>query len=152
MNDSEQPAASLPKQQLDPAPSGQGRVASIDALRGFDMFWIIGGHAIIFALAGIFWDPLPDWLRYQMSHPAWIGFSAWDMIMPLFLFIVGAAMPFSFGKRIAQGQTRVQLYRKIALRTILLFFLGTIAQGTLLDFKLETLHIYCNTRQAIAGG
>mgnify|MGYP001825189390 CR=1 FL=1 len=153
-----------PSQQTKPAPSTApsdvpaiatptpGRVASVDALRGFDMFWIIGGHAIVFALAGLFWDPLPDWLGYQMSHPPWIGFSAWDMIMPLFLFIVGVAMPFSFGKRLAQGQSRFQIYRKVVVRTLVLFFLGTIAQGNLLDFKLDTLHIYCNTLQAIAVG
>ncbi len=87
-----------------------------------------------------------------MSHPSWIGFSAWDMIMPLFLFVVGVAMPFSFGKRLAQGQSKRHLYRKIILRTVILFFLGIVAQGNLLEFKLDTLHLSCNTLQAIAVG
>ncbi len=129
-----------------------GRVISVDALRGFDMFWIAGGHGIVLGIVGLIASPVPELVRYEMSHPAWIGFSAWDLIMPLFLFIVGVAMPFSFSKRIAQGQTKRQLYSKIVRRTIILFVLGMMVQGHLLDFKLETLHIYCNTLQAIAIG
>jgi predicted acyltransferase len=155
MNAEEQTAAPDSKKQPDvvsTVAASQGRVASVDALRGFDMFWIIGGHAIVFAFAGLFWEPIPAWLEYQMRHPPWIGFSAWDMIMPLFLFIVGVAMPFSFGKRIAQGHSKFHIYRKVVLRTAILFFLGMIAQGNLLEFKLDTLHVYCNTLQAIAVG
>ncbi|MBN2024195.1 MAG: DUF5009 domain-containing protein [Pirellulales bacterium] len=128
------------------------RVLSIDALRGFDMFWITGGHGILVAVATLFVFPLPDWFEYQINHPDWIGFSAWDMIMPLFLFVVGAVMPFSFAKRMAAGQGRVQLYRKVVIRTLVLFVLGMAAQGNLCDCNLDTLHIFSNTLQAIAMG
>ncbi|MBN2475879.1 MAG: DUF5009 domain-containing protein [Pirellulales bacterium] len=128
------------------------RVLSIDALRGFDMLWIIGGHGVAFALLALVFDPIPESIAYQLYHPDWIGFSAWDMIMPLFLFIVGAAMPFSFAKRRARGQTTPQLYRKIIVRTIVLFVLGMVAQGNLLDWDPATLHIFSNTLQAIAVG
>jgi predicted acyltransferase len=138
-----------------PAASGSqasGRVVSVDALRGFDMFWIAGGREAVLASVTLIANPVPKWVSYNLSHPAWIGFSAWDLIMPLFLFIVGVAMPFSFGKQVAEGRTKGQLYRKILRRTVLLFFLGIVAQGHLLDFKLDTLHLYCNTLQAIACG
>ena len=91
------------------------RVVSIDALRGFDMFWIIGGYRIVPLLLLLLVDPLPDWLAYQFDHPDWVGFSAWDIIMPLFMFIVGAAMPFSFARRIEQGQSKGSIYRKVVL-------------------------------------
>ncbi|MBI82377.1 MAG: DUF5009 domain-containing protein, partial [Planctomycetaceae bacterium] len=84
--------------------------------------------------------------------PDWIGFSAWDLVMPLFLFIVGVVMPFSFARRIERGERRAQLYEKLIRRTLLLFVLGMAAQGHLLDFKISTLHIFCNTLQAIAAG
>jgi predicted acyltransferase len=130
-----------------------GRIVSIDALRGFDMFWIIGGHGIVVSTAHLFYDdPLPQWLTYQISHPAWLGFSAWDMIMPLFLFISGTSMPFSFAKRIARGARKADLYRKIFTRTLVLFVLGMVVQGYLLELQLDKLHIYCNTLQAIACG
>jgi predicted acyltransferase len=128
------------------------RVLSIDALRGFDMFWITGGNTVFAALAGLFVSPLPEWLKYQMSHPAWEGFSAWDVIMPLFLFIVGAAMPFAFSRRLEAGQSKGELYLRIARRVIVLWVLGMIAQGHLLDFDLSNLQLFSNTLQAIAVG
>jgi len=147
----EQPPADRVNEQppVDPV---KKRVASIDALRGFDMFWIIGGVAVVESFLKIFADPLPESVRYHFSHPAWEGFSAWDMIMPLFLFIVGVVMPFSFSRRLEAGATKRQLYRKILVRTLVLFVLGMAAQGHLLDFDLSKLHIYCNTLQAIAAG
>jgi predicted acyltransferase len=135
-----------------PKAAGSGRVVSIDALRGFDMFWIIGGRAVFLAIVGLFVTQIPQCVQEQMDHPTWIGFSAWDMIMPLFLFVVGAVMPLSFARRLAEGQSKARLYRKIVIRTLVLFVLGMVAQGNLLDFDLSTLHIYSNTLQAIACG
>jgi predicted acyltransferase len=128
------------------------RVVAIDALRGFDMFWIAGGQELVLATVAIFKSPVPIWLNDQLEHRSWEGFSAWDLIMPLFLFIVGTAMPFSFSRRLEQGATKSQLYAKIICRTIILFILGMVVQGNLLDFKLSTLHVYANTLQAIAAG
>ena len=132
--------------------SHHGRVVAIDALRGFDMFWIVGGQGVALALAAAITDPVPEWLKYHLNHPDWIGFSAWDLIMPLFLFIVGAAMPFSFSRRLEQGHSRRQLYWKIGRRCVILFLLGMVHQGNLLQFDLSKLHVYCNTLQAIASG
>jgi len=130
----------------------KGRVVSIDALRGFDMFWIIGGGAIFRGLAKATNNELSEGLWQQLSHAQWEGFRSWDLIMPLFLFIVGVAMPFAFNKRLQRGDSRRQLYCHIIKRTIILFVLGMIAQGHLLEYDLSKLHIYCNTLQAIAAG
>jgi len=128
------------------------RLMSIDALRGFDMFLIIGGgrtiHEFIKA-ANI--NPLNKLLP-QFEHVPWEGFTFWDIIMPLFLFIVGVAMPFSFTKRLAHGDSKAKLYRHIIIRSVILFILGIAAQGHLLDYDLSKVHIYCNTLQAIAAG
>lgn len=72
--------------------------------------------------------------------------------MPLFLFIVGVAMPFSFHKRLEQASSKRRLYFHIIKRTIILFVLGMIAGGRLLQYDLSKLRIYCNTLQAIAAG
>jgi len=116
------------------------------------MFWIVGGRDVLLTFSNVFADPPPPWLQYQLSHPAWLGFTAWDMIMPLFLFIVGTAMPFSFSNRLEQGHTKANLYTKIIRRTLLLFIMGMVVQGHLLDFDLSKLSLYCNTLQAIAAG
>jgi predicted acyltransferase len=135
-----------------PAAPANPRVVSIDALRGFDMFWICGGKPVVLALLGLFVTPIPQRLLDQMNHPAWEGFSAWDLIMPLFLFIVGTAMPFSFAKRLDQGQGRLRIYGKMLLRVLLLWVFGMIAQGNLLKYDLGELHVFSNTLQAIAVG
>ncbi len=130
----------------------KGRVMSIDALRGFDMFWIIGGGAIFRGLAQATNNELSEGLWQQLSHVPWEGFRCWDLIMPLFLFIVGVAMPFAFNKRLQRGDSKKQLYLHIIKRTVILFVLGMMAQGHLLEYDLSRLHIYCNTLQAIAAG
>jgi predicted acyltransferase len=129
-----------------------GRVVSIDALRGFDMFWIIGGGAIFASLHDISANPTTAWIRTQLNHVKWEGFRFEDLIMPLFLFIVGVVMPYSFAKRANAGQSKARLYLHIIKRTVILFFLGMIAQGNLLDYDLSKLHIFSNTLQAIAAG
>ena len=103
-------------------------------------------------LLHLFVATTPHWLRVQIDHVPWEGFSAWDLIMPLFLFIVGTAMPYSFARRIEAGKSKWALYRKVLSRTVILFVLGMAAQGNLLAAHLSVLHVYCNTLQAIACG
>ncbi len=132
---------------------GGRRLMSLDALRGFDMFWIIGGAAIVNAAAkGAHNDWLNTYILPQLKHVPWEGFSFMDLIMPLFLFIVGAAMPFSFGKRLSHDDRKWRLYLHVVWRCVILFVLGMAAQGHLLDYDLSRLRIYCNTLQAIAAG
>ena len=128
------------------------RIVSIDALRGFDMFWIAGGGPFVMAFFKLFANPLPAWLERQFDHVPWVGFVAWDLIMPLFLFIVGLAMPFSISKRVERGDSRSSIYGKVAYRVVVLWILGMIAQGHLLAFDLHNLQLYSNTLQAIAAG
>jgi predicted acyltransferase len=61
-------------------------------------------------------------------------------------------MPFSFSRRLEEGQPKSKLYLKILRRFVLLFIVGMAVQGHLLDFKWETLHVFANTLQAIAVG
>ena len=76
---------SLEAMNLPPSTSAADRVLSIDALRGFDLFWIMGGHGLVLALAGAMTstNEPPAWLKTQMAHTHWIGFSCWDLINPL---------------------------------------------------------------------
>ena len=99
------------------------RILSIDAVRGFDMFWIAGpeaGHWLVTSFVVLLLGKMPEGLKYQMDHH-WGGFTAWDLIMPLFLFIVGAAMPFSLGRRIDAGDGRAAIYSKALRRVALLW-------------------------------
>lgn len=128
------------------------RLASVDALRGFDMFWIVGGREFCLALAALFVTPVPEWLRHQADHVPWEGFVAWDLIMPLFLFVSGVALPFSATKWRASGDGSRGFYRRVARRLVILWILGMAVQGNLLDWDLDKLRLYSNTLQAIAAG
>ncbi|MEJ2704936.1 MAG: DUF5009 domain-containing protein, partial [Sedimentisphaerales bacterium] len=140
---------SVPKEEPQARP--RERVRSIDALRGFDMFWIIGGGAIFASLDEVFHSSVTAWIKTQLTHVEWEGFRFEDLIMPLFLFIVGVVMPYSFDKRLATDG-RKQVLVHVIRRTIVLFILGMIVQGHLLEYDLSSLHIYSNTLQAIAAG
>lgn len=153
---SPQPGSQLETAAKSETPRGpavqSNRLASIDALRGFDMFWIIGGGALVKAVIRLFADPLPAAVQEQMSHVPWEGFTAWDLIMPLFLFLVGTSMPFSFARRLESGRGKAGIYVKVFRRVVILWVLGMIAQGHLLDFDWSTLRLFSNTLQAIAVG
>ncbi len=133
----------------DPLPP---RLESLDALRGFDMFWIVGGSWIVQGLHDISASPATAWIQSQMTHVEWEGFRFWDIIMPLFLFIVGAAIPFSFHKRLARGDSKGRILGHVGRRFLVLFVLGMAAQGHLLEYDLAQLHLFSNTLQAIAVG
>jgi len=109
----------------------KGRLASIDALRGFDMFWIIGGGAVFASLDGIFNNPVTTSIALQLQHVKWEGFRFEDLIFPLFLFIVGTVLPFSISRRIERGQSRRALYLHIFKRAGVLILLGLILNGLL---------------------
>ncbi len=122
----------MPKDEQRIAGAG-GRILSIDALRGFDMFWIIGGGATLDKLARVHSNPVTIWLEHQLEHVAWEGFHFEDLIYPLFLFIVGVVMPFSFSRRLEKGQGRGGLLVHIFKRSAILVLLGLIYNG-LMDF------------------
>jgi predicted acyltransferase len=133
------------------APPDQ-RLLSLDALRGFTMFWLIGGRELALAVVACLCPLLYDAFETQATHPKWQGFVAWDMIMPVFLFVVGVSMPFAMVKRLEQGGPLRTTYLRIARRVAVLWILGMVAQGSLLDYDLGHLKLYSGALQAIAIG
>lgn len=112
------------------------RIRSIDALRGFDMFWITGGDQLFVSIFLFIGTPSALRLAEQLDHPAWSGFHFYDLIFPLFLFIMGLTMPLSISKRLERGELRINLYKHIILRSLLLYFFGLIYNGFFnLDFE-----------------
>ncbi len=102
------------------------RLYSLDALRGFDMFWIMGGEGIFIALASLTGWPVFKWCATQLDHVPWHGFVFYDMIFPLFLFIAGISFPLSLAKRIAKNDSRASMYRHVILRGLILVLLGVL--------------------------
>lgn len=114
------------------------RLQSLDALRGLDMFFIMGGGALFYALSVLIPTPFFEAIANQMEHAAWgEGFNLEDIIFPLFLFIAGISFPFSLAKQRAKGMSDAAIYKKIIRRGITLVILGFIYNG-LLNFNFET--------------
>lgn len=128
------------------------RLMSLDALRGFDMFWIIGGEVVLRNLAKASDNGFLNLLAEQTNHVRWEGFHFYDLIMPLFLFMVGMSIPFSTSKRIAMGDSNRKIYLHALKRFVILFLLGMVCQCNLLALKLDGLFIIHDTLQAIAIG
>ena len=111
------------------------RLYSLDALRGFDMFWIMGGEAIFAGLASLTGWPVVQWWAGQLEHVQWHGFHFYDMIFPLFLFIAGISFPFSLAKRIAMNDSRKSIYKHVITRGLLLVLIGIVYNnGVNFDF------------------
>lgn len=127
----------LPGKPLAESPE---RLTSIDALRGFDMFWIIGGDDVARALCK--WWGTPEALRLgeQFEHVEWEGFRFYDLIFPLFLFLVGVVLPFSLRKYLAGGHPRSAALGRTARRVVLLFLLGLV-YNNLLQFRFADLRV-----------
>jgi predicted acyltransferase len=102
------------------------RLYSLDALRGFDMFWIMGAEEIVHSLAKITGSPVMEAMSNQLTHPDWHGFNFYDLIFPLFLFLAGVATPYSIGKEIEKGKSKNQLLLRVIKRGLILVLLGII--------------------------
>ncbi len=121
-------------------PSASTRLMSIDALRGFDMFWIIGADALVYAFnrlshggaapaAGVDqpWT-LSGFIATQLEHVDWAGFHFYDMIFPLFVFIMGVSMVFSLTKQLETGG-HAEALKRLIRRFVLLFVIAFLYSG-----------------------
>lgn len=102
------------------------RLASIDALRGFDMLMISGGGTFIFLMKGKTGIPFIDALASQFEHPEWNGFTFYDFIFPLFLFLAGTSLSFSLTGGLAKNISEGKLLRKVFNRMLILILLGIL--------------------------
>jgi predicted acyltransferase len=104
------------------------RLMSLDALRGFDMMWIVGADALGHALAHVDAGPVVKTIATQLDHVPWAGFRFYDLIFPLFVFMIGVAVTFSLG-RLVERQGRGAAVVRILRRTCLLYLLGLLYYG-----------------------
>jgi predicted acyltransferase len=102
------------RETVSESPMPQGRLHSLDAFRGFTI-----AGMILVNNPGSWGHVYPPLL-----HAEWHGWTPTDLIFPFFLFIVGVSVPFSFGKRIARGDSRTDLVRHVVRRSTILFGLG----------------------------
>ncbi len=104
------------------------RLMGLDALRGFDMFWIVGADELVKGLRKVSDSGALRGLAGQLEHVAWAGFRFEDLIFPMFVFIVGVSLVFSLSRMIEQ-EGRRRAAAKIVRRAVLLYLLGIFCYG-----------------------
>src|SRR5678816_430001 len=104
------------------------RLASLDALRGFDMFWILGMEEVARDLGKANHGWFATFFATQLEHVKWEGFHFLDLIFPLFVFIAGVSITLSLRRSLVE-QGRPATLRKLAGRCLILFFLGILLYG-----------------------
>jgi len=128
------------------------RLVSLDALRGFDMLWIMGLAQVLRSLAAASGSPSLAWIPVQLEHLEWEGFHFYDLIFPLFLFMIGAAIPYALGKRLARGDSRARIYGHIVVRVAVLVVLGMMVNGNLLTYDASQFELSYSVLQMLALG
>ena len=122
---------------MGPTSPAKTRLFSLDALRGFDMFWIIGGDALFRSLAEVTnWRWARAW-AVQLEHVEWAGFHFYDLIFPLFMFISGVAIPLSLLAKAETAADKRPIYLKLVKRALLLVLLGFV-YNHLTDLQFAT--------------
>jgi predicted acyltransferase len=104
------------------------RLMSVDALRGFDMFWIIGADSLVYALHRFSPGKTTSFLADQLEHADWEGFHFYDLIFPLFVFLMGISVVFSLTKTIERAG-RAEALKRVVRRGLLLFLVGLFYSG-----------------------
>ena len=149
------------------------RLESLDALRGFDLFCLVALSKIIDELSEVVDKPWMSSVMECFTHKTWEGFSPWDLVMPLFMFMAGVAIPFALEKYQTPSSSplkgektekkvspsggdlegsKAALYWRLIRRVLLLWLFGMMVQGNLLALDPQHIYLFTNTLQAIAVG
>lgn len=127
------------------------RLESLDILRGFDLFMLVGLEVAMHQLSTAVNTPAFHSFMWCFTHVDWEGFSSWDLVMPLFMFMSGITIPFALS-RYKDAKDKTLIYRRIFKRVVLLWIFGMMCQGNLLGLNPDCIYFYSNTLQAIAMG
>lgn len=111
-----------------PSPATAQRLVSLDALRGFDMFWILGMEEVAAAVGKASDAGWAQTMANQLSHVPWEGFHFLDLIFPMFVFIAGVSSVFSLEKSLSV-RGRAATFQKLLVRALLLYALGLWCYG-----------------------
>ncbi len=117
-----------PNSETPTTPAASKRLISLDAFRGFTMFWIVGGVGLLRGLQELGGNPISDAIVYQLRHSEWVGLRFYDLIWPSFMLMTGMSLPFSYAKR-SLTQSHNQVFLSVLKRFAVLFLLGSVRES-----------------------
>ncbi len=110
------------------APPVSKRLVSLDVFRGWTMFWIVGGAAILDSLQHLSPNPVLNAIIYELTHTEWRGLRFEDCIWPSFMLMTGMSLPFSYAKR-SLIQSHAEITVRVLQRFAVLFLLGSLRES-----------------------
>jgi predicted acyltransferase len=127
----------IQKSERSPVPSAQPQTASkrllsLDAFRGWTMFWIVGGGSLMLGFQALGNNPVINFIIYHLDHTSWQGLRYYDIIWPSFMLMTGMSLPFSYSKRI-QTSNHSQIFLRVIRRVVVLFLLGSLRESISLN-------------------
>lgn len=136
--------------------SAAQRLVSLDILRGIDMMFLVALQPVVYRFLRAWGceEGTAGWaVMQQLSHVPWEGFSLYDLIMPLFMFMSGITIPFSMAKyKTGRATVDRHFYGRVLKRFVVLWVVGMVVQGNLLALDPHQLKLFSNTLQSIAVG
>jgi predicted acyltransferase len=111
-----------------------GRVVSVDVLRGFAIFWILGGDALAWSIGEMsdgksgYLSAIGHFFAQQLTHEVWDGLRFYDFVFPLFVFTVGLSIVLAL-PRLVECEGKAKAHARVMRRFVLLFLLGVIYYG-----------------------
>jgi len=97
------------------------RILSIDIMRGLTLF-------LMLFVNDLFEPGVPNWLLHAKRNFDGMGLADW--VFPGFLFMVGMSIPYAIGSRREKGQSTIQIFGHILIRTISLLIIGVFMLNT----------------------
>jgi predicted acyltransferase len=92
------------------------------------MIWIVGAEAVGASVGQISGGPAFKRFGAQFDHVDWVGFHFYDLIFPLFVFMIGVSITYSISRLVASEGRAVAL-RRVFRRGLLLYVLGLFYYG-----------------------
>ncbi len=130
------------------------RVVSVDVLRGFNFVWILGGDGVMLTTAAMLrhfgapWTQIGSALNDQFHHVTWEGFTFYDFIFPLFVFIIGVSIVLSV-PRLVERKGLGAAHLRILRRALTLYVLGLVYYGGLIHGLTEVRFVGVLQRIAV---
>jgi len=126
-------AATVGRGDVEGASFATQRLVSLDAYRGFVMLALVAGSMVVehalHVAAKATGSPAWEWIQGLWTHAGWEGAYPWDMVQPAFMFIVGVAVPYSYAKRQAMGESFARMLGHAVYRAIVLILLGVVLRS-----------------------
>jgi len=101
--------------------AASNRIYSIDIMRGLNLI-------LMLFVNDLYMPGIPAWLGHRAADFDGMGLADW--VFPGFLFMVGMAIPFSIGNRIAKGENNLSITKHILIRTLSLLIIGVLMSNS----------------------